>query len=80
VQTLVLCDGFRVPGYRHESTGFLVTDERQSKQLGEAPLAPLEDVVEAAVSRTMEQGGHVEVISDNMELERAGRIGALLRY
>jgi peptide chain release factor subunit 1 len=80
VQTLILCDGFRVPGYRHESTGFLVADERQSKQLGEAPLAPLEDVVEAAVSRTMEQGGHVEVISDNMELERAGRIGALLRY
>jgi hypothetical protein len=37
-------------------------------------------VVEAAVSRTMEQGGHVEVISDNVELERAGWIGALLRY
>ncbi len=78
VQTLIVGDGYQASGYSDEGVSFL------SAHAGESPfgtpLVSVDDVVEAAVSRTMEQGGTVEIISDNQELERAGRIGALLRY
>jgi len=38
------------------------------------------DVIDSAVAYTLANGGHVEVIADNADLEAAGRIGAILRY
>jgi hypothetical protein len=40
----------------------------------------MDDVVGAAVSRAMELGGNVEIITEDEALEEAGKIGALLRY
>ena len=40
----------------------------------------MKDVIDSAVAYTIAQGGHVEVITDNADLEGAGRIGAILRY
>lgn len=78
VQTLVISDGYRAGGYRDDSAGYL------SAYAGDSPygtaMAATDDVVEAAVSRAMEMGGHVEIISDDEALEGVGRIGALLRY
>ncbi len=78
VQTLVISDGYRVGGYHDDNAGYL------SAHAGESPygatMAATEDVVEAAVSRAMELGGHIEIISDDEALDEAGRIGALLRY
>ncbi|MCZ7667799.1 MAG: hypothetical protein M5U34_11585 [Chloroflexi bacterium] len=48
--------------------------------MGEQELNEVADVVDLAVASTMNQGGHVEIITDNPELEAAGRIGAILRY
>ena len=48
--------------------------------LSDQELVEVNDVVETAVTYTIEQGGHVEVISGNPQLESAGRIGAILRY
>ena len=79
VQTLVISDGFHTPGYVHEASGFVVANLAKSP-LSDGELTAVEDVVDAAVAQTMNQGGHVEVISDNPDLERAGRIGAILRY
>lgn len=79
VETLIVSDGFRSPGYRHESSGYL-SESADSDMFGDGSFESVDDVVEAAVTRTMEQGGHVEVISGNNSLEKAGRIGALLRY
>jgi peptide subunit release factor 1 (eRF1) len=78
VQTLVISDGFRVPGYRHEVTGYFSAGPNGG--LGDGRWSEVDDVVEEAVFRTLEQGGHVEVIADNERLEQAGRIGAMLRY
>jgi peptide chain release factor subunit 1 len=78
VQTLVVSDGYRVRGYRDDNTGYLSAYEGESP-FGTA-VAATDDVVEAAVSRAMELGGHVEIISDDQALEGVGRIGALLRY
>lgn len=79
VETLIISDGFRTPGYVHQSSGFLVANLARSP-LVEVELAEVADVVEAAVAQTVAQGGHVEVIAENPQLENVGRIGAILRY
>lgn len=79
VDTLIIGDGFRAPGYRHASSGYL-SESRDEALFGDNEFESVADVVDAAVNRTVEQGGHVEVISDNPRLEEAGRIGAILRY
>jgi peptide chain release factor subunit 1 len=79
VETLIISDGFRTPGYSHEGSGFLVANLARSP-LAEAELAEAADVIETAVAQTVAQGGHVEVIAENPYLEDAGRIGAILRY
>lgn len=79
VETLIISDGYRVPGYVQESSGFLVANIARSP-LAESELSEVADVVESAVAQTVAQGGHVEVIAENPYLEDAGRIGAILRY
>lgn len=79
VQTLVVSDGYRVPGYLDEASGFVVSNLAKSP-LSDSDLTEVADVVDAAVSQTLIQGGTVEIISDNQALEDVGRIGAILRY
>ena len=79
VQTLVISDGFRAPGYVDGQSGFIVANIARSP-LNEGDLTEVEDVVDLAVSPTITQGGHVEIISDNPALNAAGGIGAILRY
>jgi peptide subunit release factor 1 (eRF1) len=79
VQTLVLSDGLRLPGFAKPEVNFIVANPaRTHYDLSE--LQEIDDVVEEAVALTMSQGGHVEVVANNPHLEDAGRIGALLRY
>jgi len=80
VQTLVISDGFRVSGYVDENSKYLTAHETDSSPYGESQLLAVDDVIEEAVSNTLEQGGTVEIIKDSEELEQAGQIGALLRY
>lgn len=79
VQTLVISDGFRTPGYVHDESGFVVASLARSP-LTEEELTAVDDVIDTAVAQTMNQGGYVEVIADNPQLEGVGRIGAILRY
>lgn len=79
VETLIISDGYKTPGYVHDSSGFLVANLTLSP-LAESELMETDDIVEAAVTQTVSQGGHVEVIAENPSLEDAGRIGAILRY
>lgn len=79
VQSLIVSDGFRTPGYVHPESDFVTANLARSP-LSDREMTEIEDVVDAAVALTMNQGGHVEIISNNPELEGAGRIGAILRY
>ena len=79
VQTLVISDGYHSTGFIDEQRSILSAYERVDSPFAD-DMVKMDDIVEAAVSRTMEQGGTVEVISDSDELEQVGRIGALLRY
>ena len=80
VQTLVVGDGFRAPGYFDVNSNFLSAYETDPSPYGSSELVALDDVIEEAVINTFEQGGTVEVIRDNPDLEASGNIGALLRY
>lgn len=79
VETLIISDGFKAPGYTQDSSGYLVANLARSP-LTESELTESADIVETAVAQTVFQGGHVEVIAENPDLEDAGRIGAILRY
>jgi peptide subunit release factor 1 (eRF1) len=79
VQTLVISDGYSQPGYADIESNYLTAYEGKSSPSG-GELVKVADVVEAAISSTMEFGGSVEIITDSPQLETAGRIGALLRY
>jgi peptide chain release factor subunit 1 len=80
VQTLIISEGYRAPGYRCRGCGYLT-----AHLLPECPFcgnvfSEIEDAVELAVRRVMEEGGDVEVVHDSPLLERAGQIGGQLRY
>lgn len=79
VETLIISDGFRVPGYAQATSGYVVANLTRSP-LNESELVEVPDAVEAAVIHTVNQGGHVEIIAENPALEAAGRIGAILRF
>lgn len=79
VQTLIISDGFRAPGYFNEPSGFVVADLTKSP-ISPEELTPVDDVVDIALNFTMNQGGHAEVVNKNLMLEENGRIGAILRY
>ncbi len=79
VQTLIISDGLRMPGYVREDLGFVVANLALSP-MSDSELEETADVIDTAVALTMNQGGNVEVVSDNLDLEGVGRIGAILRY
>jgi peptide subunit release factor 1 (eRF1) len=79
VQTLVISDGYSMPGYIDIESNYLTAYEGKSSPSG-GELVKVSDVVEAAISSAMEFGGSVEIITDSLELDEAGRIGAILRY
>lgn len=79
VQSLIISDGFRKPGYFHPESAFVTANLARSP-MGDQEMTEIEDVIDTAVALTMSQGGHVEIISNNPDLEGAGRIGAILRY
>lgn len=80
VQTLILSDGYRAPGYIGASSGFLFAYNGGDPQLSGDSLQPVEDVVDEAIRHTMTHGGNVEVIAGNSHLDSMGYIGAILRY
>lgn len=79
VQTLVISDGYRAPGFVHLESSFVTANLARSP-LSDMEMTEVEDVIDAAVSLTISQGGHVEIINNNPDLEGVGRIGAILRY
>jgi peptide chain release factor subunit 1 len=79
VETLIISDGYNMPGFVHEDSGYVVANLTKSP-LSDRELIAVMDVIDTAVAQTLSQGGRVEVISNNPELENAGKIGAILRY
>ncbi len=79
VQVLVLSEGFRKNAFRCKSTGWLTTHPEEACN-GSEDVEKVYDVVDLAVNQVMRSGGEVEVIMSTAEMDKAGSIGAILRY
>ncbi len=80
VQTLVVRDGFRAPGFRCRGCGYLTSSGSGACPYCSGEFEAIPDAVELAVRQVMRSGGEVEVLHNAQGLELQGDIGALLRY
>ncbi len=79
VQSLIVSDGYQMPGFVDHSSGFIVANLAKSP-LSERELTAVDDVIDSAFTLSLNQGAHVEVIRNDPDLDNAGKIGALLRF
>src|SRR4051794_6403411 len=77
VDTLLVAEGLRASGVRDTATGLLYPDGAAPP---DASTEPVEDIVEAAVEKAIEQSARVLRISHFDDLGPLGGIGAVLRY
>jgi peptide chain release factor subunit 1 len=80
VQTLVIRDGFRAPGYRCTGCNYITAQEIEICPFCGHKFENIPDAVEMAVRQVMKLGGEVEVLHDGQATESFGNIGAILRY
>jgi peptide subunit release factor 1 (eRF1) len=80
IQTLVILDGFRAPGYRCTGCSFITAQEMDTCPYCGNKFEYIPDAVEMAVHQVMKLGGDVEVLHKSPMGETFGKIGALLRY
>ena len=79
IQTLVVCEGFRKNAFRCKGTGWLTTKPEEACT-GDEDVEKVYDVVDFVVNQVMRGGGEVDVVMSSADLEKAGCIGAVLRY
>lgn len=80
VQSLVIREGYRAPGYRCTGCGYLTAHQQEKCPFCGKAFEQIPDAVEMAVRKVMQQGGEVEVLHEDQNTERFGHIGAILRY
>jgi len=80
VQSLIIRDGFRAPGYRCVSCGYLSAEVFETCPFCGGEFSEISDAVEMAVRKVMRSGGDVDVIQNDHSVEGFNQIGALLRY
>lgn len=79
VQMLLISEGYRKNAFRCKSTGMLTTHPEEACN-GDEDVEKIYDVIDFLVNHVMRNGGDVDVVMSSPELEKAGSIGALLRY
>lgn len=77
VQLLVVTEGLRKVGYRAKENGALTMKPPDDGANGYEKVF---DVVDLAVNAVLRSGGEVEVVQQSEALDKAGSIGAILRY
>ncbi|HLE51666.1 MAG TPA: hypothetical protein VI755_06365 [Anaerolineales bacterium] len=80
IQTLLIREGFRAPGYRCQGCGYLTSQMLPACPFCGKQFDKIPDAVELAVRQVMRNGGEVEVLHASEALQDFGGIGALLRY
>lgn len=80
VHILIVAEGYEMPGYRCQECNYVGADFTPACPICGGGMEEVEDVVDTAIRRTLDQGAEVDVAHENEALERAGGIGAILRY
>lgn len=77
VECLLVDEGFTAAGLRDSETGMLYAEENAPR---DRPLEHVDDVVEPAIEKAIEQSARVLRVSRHDDLGPLGGIGAVLRY
>jgi len=77
---LVVAEGYIATGYGCQNCGYVAARELKKCSFCGGDMAPIEDTVNTIVRKAIELSMEVEVVKDSAALERAGSIGAILRY
>ncbi len=80
VQTLVIQQGFKVSGFRCPDCNSITSLSKIVCEQCNSEAVAVEDVIASAVSLALKTGGEVDVVHNHPEFEKAGNIGAFLRY
>lgn len=80
VQTLLVYEGLHAIGIRCKGCGHLSSNILENCPVCNVPAERVLDVVDVAVRSVLQNGGDVEMIHENLALEKAGKIAAILRY
>lgn len=80
VHILVVAEGYRATGYRCQQCGYIAAQAKKQCPFCGGKVKKIDDAVDLIVREVIDQGGEVEVVRDSPSLEKAGHIGALLRY
>lgn len=80
VQTLLIREGFRAPGSRCSSCGYVSSLPMEACPYCAGKPVDVPDAVELAVRRAIMAGGEVEVLNSEHEIKGFQQIGALLRF
>jgi peptide chain release factor subunit 1 len=75
VEILLLAPGYSAPGFRDPATGMLAAENS-----ADGNAQPVDDVVEPAIEKAIEQSADVMVIRRHDDLGPLGGIGAVLRF
>jgi peptide subunit release factor 1 (eRF1) len=80
VQTLLVREGFRAPGYQCQGCSYITAKALTTCPFCGKGFNQIKDAVEMAVRSVLQKGGEVEILQSVLEDEKLGGIGAILRY
>jgi len=80
VQLLLIREGYREPGKRCQSCGYLTSSSMDTCPYCEGTLEEVSDIVEVAVRNVIRSAGDVEIIRRDQDISGFDQIGALLRF
>jgi peptide chain release factor subunit 1 len=78
VELLLMDEGLSIPGTRDPETGMLAADASQAPN--DTGVEPVEDVVDEAIQKALEQSADVLALRDRPDLATHGGIAAVLRF
>ncbi len=80
IQTLLIRDGYRAPGNRCTSCGYISAQPMETCPFCGGKAEQIADAVELVVRNIMQAGGEVEVLRADQVVKGFDQIGAVLRY
>jgi peptide chain release factor subunit 1 len=80
VMKLLFLKDYRDSGYSCLRCGFLTSQEIVACPYCKKEIRKVDHIIDLAVQKAIEQGAAVEVVIENKKFEKAGSVGAFLRY
>lgn len=80
VMKLILASSFKQNGYNCKTCGFLTTQIINSCPYCKGAFEEVDNMVDLAAQKSIQQGALIEVVTENKSLLDAGGIGAFLRF